>query len=92
MGVKAYFSNLRFKAGMAHCSEYMEIIHDVIDDQSTPEQEAYLRRHLKVCLKCVDELNLERELKAAIKQKVVEKAVPEGLAESIRSKIEDSTL
>lgn len=77
---------------MANCSEYLEIIHDVIDDQATPDQQVVLRRHLKMCLKCVDHLNLEQELKAAIKQKIVDQAVPVDLADTIRTKIENSTL
>ncbi|MCV9387699.1 zf-HC2 domain-containing protein [Reichenbachiella ulvae] len=92
MGVKKLINNVRFKTGMANCAEYMDLIHDVIDDQATPDQEVYLRRHLKMCLKCVDHLNLEQELKMAIKQKIVDRAVPSDLAESIRTKIENTTL
>ncbi|WP_139280994.1 hypothetical protein [Reichenbachiella agariperforans] len=76
---------------MAKCSDYIALIHDVIDNQSSPAQEVYLRRHLKLCLKCVDKLNLEQELKKAIQHKMTNKEVPAGLAESIRSKIEKST-
>ncbi|PIB36515.1 hypothetical protein BFP72_14455 [Reichenbachiella sp. 5M10] len=76
---------------MGNCSEYIDLIHDVVDNQSTPAQEEYLRRHLKLCLKCLDELNLEKELKKAIQLKLVNQEVPAGLAESIKNKIQKSS-
>ncbi|WP_109831685.1 hypothetical protein [Reichenbachiella versicolor] len=80
----------RFEAGTADCSEYIELIQNVVDNRSTPEQELYLKRHLKMCLKCLNKLNLDLELKKAIQHKVRYKDVPVGLANSIRKKISNS--
>jgi len=72
---------------MANCAEYMEMIQNVVDNESSHEEEVYLRRHLKLCLKCLDHLNLDVELKKALRHKLQNEPVPEGLAESIRKKI-----
>ncbi|UXP32903.1 hypothetical protein N6H18_02900 [Reichenbachiella agarivorans] len=91
MGLKQYVQNVKFRTGMANCREYIDLIYDVIDNQSSPSQEQYLRRHLKLCLKCVDALNLEKELKKAIQLKSVHQEVPKDLADSIKNKIAKST-
>ncbi len=75
---------------MANCSEYVELIQSVVDNQSTREEEIYLRRHLKICLKCLDKLNLDVELKKALQHKLENQPVPAGLADSIRQKISTS--
>lgn len=80
---------MRFKSGTATCKDYCALIQDVIDNRSTREQEVYLERHIKSCLKCLNKLNLEKELKQAIKHKLLYQEVPVGLADSIREKISD---
>lgn len=76
--------------GMAKCSDYLELIHNVIDNESSISEEVYLRRHLKMCLKCLDQLNLEKELKEALQLKLENKEVPAGLADSILERIPKS--
>lgn len=73
--------------GIAKCSDYADLVQDVIDNRSSREQEVYLKRHFKVCLKCLDNLNLEKELKKALQHRITNKEVPAGLADSIKSKI-----
>ena len=75
---------------MAQCSDYVELVQSVVDNESTPGQEVYLRRHLKMCLKCLDQLNLDKELKQALQEKLTRHDVPAGLAASIREKISNS--
>lgn len=78
---------MKFRTGMANCTDYLELIQDLVDNESTRKEEVYLRRHLKMCLKCLDKLNLDVELKKALKHKLQNQPVPVGLADSIRKKI-----
>ena len=73
--------------GMADCSEYKELIQLVIDGEASGREESYLRKHLNMCLKCLDSYEIDKELKEILKLKLQQKEVPIGLAETIRSKL-----
>jgi len=73
--------------GMADCSAYKGLIQLVIDNESTTTEEAYLRTHLKMCLQCLSQYEIDKELKEVLKLKLEKKQVPVGLSESIRSKL-----
>ncbi len=90
MSLKGFIKTLKYKTGRADCSEYFDLVQLVLDDESTSEQEAYLRRHMKRCLGCFEYVNLEKELKMVLKQKLERKPVPKGLADSIRENISKS--
>ncbi len=75
---------------MANCSHYAELVQDVVDNRSSKQQEVYLKRHLKICLKCLDKLNLDREIKKAIQHRLEKNDVPTGLADSIKNKLAES--
>ncbi|MEQ9289029.1 MAG: zf-HC2 domain-containing protein [Cyclobacteriaceae bacterium] len=74
-------------AGMADCSEYRDLVQLVIDGEASSQEETYLRRHLKMCLKCLDRYNIDSEIKQMLKLKLAKMEVPAGLAETIRSKL-----
>lgn len=90
MGIKGFLNKLKFRNGKADCAEYFDLVQVVLDNESTPEQETYLRRHLDRCLKCLNHVTLEEELKEALRQKTKYHEVQAGLAESIREKIAQS--
>lgn len=75
---------------MADCAQYAEIVQDVVDNRATREQEIYLKRHLKMCLKCLNKLNLDREIKLAVQHRIKKEDVPVGLADSIKKKLAES--
>lgn len=90
MGLKKFIGNVALQAGMASCSEYLELIQLVIDNESTKVQEGYLRRHMRHCTKCLEKFELDEELKKAIRMKLENREVPPKLAESIKTKITNS--
>lgn len=90
MSLRKLVHGMKFRTGMANCQEYLELIELVIDGEATRSQEKYLNRHMKMCLKCLERFNLDRELKKVLQLKLASKEVPEGLAESIRTKIAKS--
>lgn len=73
--------------GMADCSVYKELIQLVLDNESSSKEEAYLRMHLKMCLKCLSRYEIDKELKEVLKLKLEKKQLPIGLSETIRNKL-----
>ncbi|MEQ6121102.1 hypothetical protein [Reichenbachiella sp. MALMAid0571] len=72
---------------MADCSAYKELIQLVIDNESSSKEETYLRKHMKMCLKCLSQYEIDKELKEVLKLKLEKKQVPAGLSETIRNKL-----
>lgn len=87
MGLKDLIYRMKMSTGMANCAEYKELIELVIDNEASRDQDVFLKRHLKMCLKCLNKFDVDVELKKALKLKLQNKTVPAGLAESIRDKI-----
>ncbi|MEO9806340.1 MAG: hypothetical protein ABJF04_23975 [Reichenbachiella sp.] len=90
MSLKKLVREIKLRTGMAKCTEYIDLIQLVIDGEAQRSQEVYLKRHLNICLKCLEKYNLDQELKKVLQLKLASKEVPIGLAESIRSKIAKS--
>jgi anti-sigma factor (TIGR02949 family) len=73
-----------------NCSDidtYIFILRQVLDGESSLEDEAYLSNHLEACSCCLGAYNLEKNVRKMLKTKLVQRSVPEGLANSIRAKI-----
>ena len=67
----------------------LELIHLVLDAEASPEQEKYLSEHLDMCMQCLESFNIEKEIRAALKNKIEQKQVPSSLLESIKGKISE---
>lgn len=76
--------------GIASCSEYIELIQLVLDDEASTDEDLYLSRHLKICPECLEKLKLDKEVKKAIQLKLENKAVPSTLVDSIKTIINKS--
>jgi len=81
---------MKLRTGVAKCTEYLDLIDLVLDGEAQRSQEVYLKRHLKMCLKCLERYNLDQELKKLIQLKLASKEVPTGLADAIKTKIAKS--
>ncbi|MEP3388269.1 MAG: zf-HC2 domain-containing protein [Reichenbachiella sp.] len=75
---------------MAKCTEYVDLVQLVLDGEASRSQEVYLKRHLKMCLKCLEHYKLDQEIRKLVQLKLASKEVPEGLADTIRTKIAKS--
>ena len=80
----------KFRAGIANCSEYLELIQLVLDDEASKNQDLYLKRHFRICPDCLNHLKLDKEVKKAIRLKLSNKTVPADLVDSIKNKIAKS--
>lgn len=75
---------------MAKCKEYLDLVQLVLDGQASRSQEVYLKRHLNMCLKCLERFKLDQEIKKLVQLKLASKEVPDGLADAIKTKIAKS--
>lgn len=77
-------------AGIADCRDYGKLIQLVVDNEASKAEERCLKKHLKMCIKCLGVFELDNELKKVLKLRSQNIEVPIGLAETIKSKINQS--
>jgi len=65
----------------------LSILNLMLDNEATPEQEAFFNSHIKNCMICFAHFNIEKQLRKLIKTKVNRKPIPEELASQIRDNI-----
>lgn len=78
-----------------NCSDidkYIFILRQVLDGESSPEEEVYLSKHLDACSCCLGAYELEKNVREMLKTRLEKREVPEGLANTIRAKILQSGL
>ncbi len=72
------------------CKEYdkcLEILHLMLDNEASADEEAYLKSHIDKCMVCFEQYEVEKEIRILIKTKITNQPVPLDLAYQIRSKI-----
>lgn len=67
--------------------KYLFILRQVLDEESSNEDEKYLADHLSSCSCCLEAYQLEKNVRELLKAKLEQREVPTGLANSIRAKI-----
>ena len=67
-----------------HC---MELARLMLDDESTPENDAYVLKHIDGCYRCYDNYNVEQAIREAVKHKCTNIEIPQEVVEEIREKI-----
>lgn len=90
MSLRKLVNEIKFRTGTARCTEYLELVQQVLDGQASRSQEVYLKRHMNVCLKCLERFNIDQEIKKLVQLKLASREVPEGLADAIKTKIAKS--
>lgn len=76
--------------GCKQSEKCMEILHLLLDNEATLEQEVYLRDHLDKCLPCLNNFEIEQEIRTLLRTKIEKRAVPSDLLASIKDKINTS--
>ena len=61
---------------------------DVIGMDVSPENELKFKANIHVCKPCYDEFDVQLAIRKAMQHKVKEEAVPSGLLDQIRSKMD----
>ena len=67
-----------------HCLELARIM---LDDESTPENDAYVLKHIDGCYRCYDNFNVEQAIREAVKHKGTNIEIPNEVVKEIREKI-----
>ena len=68
----------------------LEIIHLVLDSEATEAQEEYLRQHIDMCIQCLENFNIEKEIRTALKTRLESLKVPKDLVSTIKQKIAEA--
>jgi len=68
-----------------HCLELARLM---LDDESTPEDDAYVLKHIDGCYRCYDNFDVEKAIREAVKHKDTNVKIPDEVVEEIRGKIE----
>lgn len=65
----------------------LELARLMLDDESTPEKDAYILEHIDGCYRCFDNYNVERAIREAVQHKCTNIDIPHDVIEEIREKI-----
>jgi anti-sigma factor (TIGR02949 family) len=68
-----------------HC---LELVRLMLDDESTPDEDEYILKHIDGCYRCYDNFDVENAIREVIKQKNSHVEVPQDVVNEIREKIE----
>ena len=65
----------------------LELARLMLDEESTPADDAYVLKHVEGCYQCYDNYNVEREIRAAVKRKTRNLKIPKEVISQIKRKI-----
>ncbi|RED99516.1 anti-sigma factor [Marinoscillum furvescens] len=81
------------KKGKSDCVEFdkcLKILHLMLDNEASLEQENYLKQHIEKCMVCFEQYEVERQIRQLLRNKLTNQQVPSDLAQSIRNKVFES--
>ncbi len=67
----------------------LEILNLVLDDEASPEQREYFKKHLQNCMPYYEIFSVDKLIKEMVRNKCNCHPVPEDLVDSIKSKLSD---
>lgn len=75
------------KEGCSEAGKCIQILHLMLDNEASADEENYLRDHLDSCLPCLKNYKVETEIRHLLRTKLEKKHVPKDLLDSIKDKI-----
>lgn len=79
------------KSENSQCKEFakcMEILHLMLDNEASSEQEQYVTDHIDSCMVCFEQYEVEKEIRDLLKSKIQNQPVPDDLINQIKSRIQ----
>lgn len=73
--------------GCKESAKCIEILHLLLDNEASPDEEQYLREHLDLCLPCLKNYQLETEIRNLLRTRIDKRNTPAGLLAAIKSKV-----
>jgi len=74
---------------LAH-EECMQMLQVVLDEEADEKKNKQVHEHLQKCMKCYEMFHLDKKIKELLKARCNNVNVPEGLIESIKSKVNNN--
>ncbi len=71
------------------CEKFLGLVQLLIDDEANSSQKSYINDHIDECAPCLKHLEVEKEFRELVKQKIERKEVPQELIQAIETKIKD---
>jgi mycothiol system anti-sigma-R factor len=68
-------------------STCMEMLQVILDGEATPEQKAYFKEHMDLCMPCFKGYELDMAIKELVKSKCCGGDAPSDLVEQIRMQV-----
>ncbi len=65
----------------------LELVRLMLDEESTPEDNAYVLNHIDKCYQCYDNYDIEKAIREAVKKKNRKAKIPHEVVNEIRNKI-----
>ena len=75
------------KDGCKESAKCIEILHLLLDNEASPEEEQYLREHIDFCLPCLKSYELETEIRNLLRTRIDKRNTPADLLAAIKSKV-----
>lgn len=72
---------------MSDCEKFLHLINLLLDNEADQQEEAYISDHIEECAPCLEQLELEKQLRQMLKTRIEHREVPTELIESIKNKI-----
>lgn len=75
------------KDGMSDCEKFLHLINLMLDNEANQQEEDYISEHIEECSPCLEQLELEKQLRQMLKARIGHRRVPSELIDSIKNKI-----
>ncbi|WP_258103880.1 anti-sigma factor [Marinoscillum sp. MHG1-6] len=72
------------------CSEFQKcltILHLMLDNEASEEEESYLHNHIEKCMVCFEQYQVEKQIRELLRTRMKKLEVPSDLANNIKTKI-----
>lgn len=69
------------------CAKCIEYIHLMLDGESNSDQDEFVRSHLTNCSSCLNEYEVEKQVRYMLKVKLSPINTPKTLADKLKAKI-----
>ena len=74
------------------CPEFMKLVHLVMDNEATKEEEQLFLAHIEGSKDCKDHYQEEQNIRSVLKRKCVNAPVPDDLIKAIQQKLQQITI
>ncbi|MFY0606354.1 MAG: anti-sigma factor [Cyclobacteriaceae bacterium] len=75
------------QSGCKEFEKFLKILYLMLDNEANDSEEQYVVDHIDRCMSCLEQFEVEKQLRLLLKTKLAKKKVPVDLASEIKRKI-----